>query len=283
MAVALALVVAGCQGSPAVVAGARVTAPEVEASLVTSNSGCRDHRSAVDAVLPGPGAATVGGVALPPGRVVDGGAVWVTDAPVPGSASVWAALEASYPSTGLWPVLLAGSPEWGAVAAPDEVPPPAVALARAWERTLPAGAEWDETVRDLVWPFHRAPVGIGPGVDTCAGPLVDTVSVAHDLRLALVAVARPADVVSRLSWPADGAGTTALLRSWETRFGAFVVAVGDDTVHLGVERPPPRVDDAYRLAAELFAVDPTLVTAELESIGALAAELPNRRVWSLSP
>jgi hypothetical protein len=152
-----------------------------------------------------------------------------------------------------------------------------------WERTLPAQAEWDETVRDLVWPFHRAPVGIGPGVITCAGPLVDTVSVAHDVRLALVAVRRPADVLGRLAWPGDPADTTALLRSWETRFGAFVVAAGDDTVWLGVERPPPLVDDAYRLAAELFAVDPTVVTAELASIGALAAELPDRRVWSFSP
>lgn len=80
--------------------------------------------------------------------------------------------------------------------------------------------------------------------------------------IGLVHAARPADVVTALGWPgASSAGTvlgaparlSAVLRSWEDRFGAHLFRLGFDTVQLLVERPPSTEASALAVAAEHLA------------------------------
>ncbi|HEX3921479.1 MAG TPA: DUF4253 domain-containing protein [Streptosporangiaceae bacterium] len=69
---------------------------------------------------------------------------------------------------------------------------------------------------------------------------------------------RPANVLARIGWlgAANGHPTplpiTAVLRSWEDRFGARLLQIGFDRIRLLVERPPRTADAALRLAAEQY-------------------------------
>ncbi|MEU8489531.1 DUF4253 domain-containing protein [Streptomyces sp. NPDC048641] len=47
-----------------------------------------------------------------------------------------------------------------------------------------------------------------------------------------------------------------MVRDWEVRFGARVVAVGFSTLHLSIATPPVRAEDALAVAAEHFAFCP---------------------------
>ncbi|MGW4027206.1 DUF4253 domain-containing protein [Streptomyces sp. NPDC005009] len=81
-------------------------------------------------------------------------------------------------------------------------------------------------------------------------------------RLGLVAAPRGADALTTAGWNGplnydnDTATFSAVLRDWEDRFGARVVGVGFDTLHLSVAAPPHRLEDALRIAAEHFAFCP---------------------------
>ncbi|MFE6888225.1 DUF4253 domain-containing protein [Streptomyces sp. NPDC057694] len=81
-------------------------------------------------------------------------------------------------------------------------------------------------------------------------------------RLGLVAAACGADALTAVGWdgPAnydnDTAKFSAVVRDWERRFGARVVAVGADTLHLSVAEPPTNIQDALQVAAEHFAFCP---------------------------
>jgi hypothetical protein len=81
-------------------------------------------------------------------------------------------------------------------------------------------------------------------------------------RLGLIAAACGADALTTAGWdgPAnydnDTAKFSAVVRDWEHRFGARVVAVGLDTLHLGVAAPPRCTRDALLVAAEHFAFCP---------------------------
>ncbi|MFJ4843171.1 DUF4253 domain-containing protein [Streptomyces sp. NPDC088746] len=81
-------------------------------------------------------------------------------------------------------------------------------------------------------------------------------------RLGLVAASGGAHALTALGWdgPAnydnDTAKFSAVVRDWEHRFGARVVAVGLNTLHLSVAAPPVETEDALRLAAEHFAFCP---------------------------
>ena len=54
----------------------------------------------------------------------------------------------------------------------------------------------------------------------------------------------------------NGYGTpellSAVLRSWEDRFGAALIEVGFDHIRMLVRRPPRTVPDAQAVAAELY-------------------------------
>ncbi|MHA4820001.1 DUF4253 domain-containing protein [Streptomyces aculeolatus] len=75
------------------------------------------------------------------------------------------------------------------------------------------------------------------------------------------AAACGADALTAAAWsgPAnydDTAKFSAVVRDWERRFGARVVGVGFDTLHLSVAGPSLQAQDALLVAADHFAFCP---------------------------
>jgi len=117
----------------------------------------------------------------------------------------------------------------------------------------------------LDWP-GLAPAGDGQDADEFADQNVrdndDGTS-----RLILVAAARSADVLTAAGW--DGAVNyiqpksvlSCVLRSWEERFGARVIEIGFDTLHLTVAAPPVSPGHAEQVAAEHLAFCPDNIVA----------------------
>ncbi|WP_030018990.1 DUF4253 domain-containing protein [Streptomyces monomycini] len=121
----------------------------------------------------------------------------------------------------------------------------------------------------LTAPFGLSWPGCAPGQEPAADPDAAAAAFAQlfaarrpHLRLGLVAADRGADALTAVGWsgPAnydnDTAKYSAVVRDWERRFGARVVAVGFATLHLSVAAPPTDKEDALLVAAEHFAVCP---------------------------
>ena len=112
----------------------------------------------------------------------------------------------------------------------------------------------------------RLPHPPWPGLAASSGVPADRVVVpalplVHG-SVVLIPADRPADSVARLGWygacnwfltAADVAG---VLRSWEDRFGAYVVGVGGADLDLVVSRPPEEDEQCRALADEHFAFCP---------------------------
>ncbi|GAA4728296.1 DUF4253 domain-containing protein [Actinomycetospora chibensis] len=81
--------------------------------------------------------------------------------------------------------------------------------------------------------------------------------------LAVVRAARPADVPAVTGWVGagnyrhqDNVRISAVLRSWEDRFGALLVVMTESTLLLSVAYPPTTFKEAEQVAAEHFAFCP---------------------------
>ena len=235
--------------------------------------------------LPGDGAARVAGLQLPAGRRIteDAGhpgrarAVgWVTDAPDRGAVDLARRLADRFPRTGLWPVLWSSKEAVGLyLNGPDHNPPvseqrPEALFRRLWRDVAPAvpGAPLTEQ------PFP----GLAPGSrqsGTTVNPFALFAQYKTQIdrhargpyRLILVACRRPADAIALtgLGIP-DGIETgdlSAVLRTWEDRFDAYVTYFGEGYAILGVGSPPTTVGAAQRLADEYFAAQgPDLMTTD---------------------
>jgi hypothetical protein len=209
---------------------------------------------------------------LPPGRLVAPAGypgaeplLWVADAPA--GAGEWAERAAAHPVTGLWPVLLEGLAEGD--------------LARPWLEGEFAPAEWEPLTAAAVESFlaedfeaafedgEEFPDGppAWPGLSPVLTPIADPGAVAAVVadelvthgptrHLGLVRAERGADVLAVLGWLGATNQDTApgvlssVLRSWEDRFGARLVAVGFDTVYVSVAAPPADAAEAFPVAAE---------------------------------
>jgi hypothetical protein len=75
--------------------------------------------------------------------------------------------------------------------------------------------------------------------------------------LALVRAERPADIPAVMAWDAEAPHEflSALLRSWEDRFGARVVGLEGATMHVAIVRPPAAAADASLVAMEHMLLD----------------------------
>jgi hypothetical protein len=162
-------------------------------------------------------------------------------------------------------------------------------LARMWVGCT-AGAE-DEVLADLA-PFGPAWPGIAirPTIvddpDETADASAETLRAgAPAARLGLVATDRGADAIAVVGWtgPLNHDGDTgrfaAVLRDWEGRFGARVVGVGFDTLHLSVAAPPRTEDDALHVAAEHFAFCPDNVWQGSGTLTDYARDILGERTW----
>jgi hypothetical protein len=254
--------------------------------------------------LPGEGPVRLGPVALPAGRLITGfpgldDVAWVTADPVPESGRVWAALSELHPRTGLIPIQVDGSPGniwdmWNPLNLSETEDPreadgldAGTLLEEMWRDGLP-----DEV--DPGWIEIRAPfIGEFPGLAAPErAPLTPAERqhaldvVTQEARIGLVAADRPADVLPVIGWGGlDNRGEsllplTAILRSWEDRFGARLIAVGDADLGLFVERPPRNLQAAQRIAAEQVVLADECAGGA-RSIPGIAERLVNAPTWTL--
>ncbi|MFJ3879553.1 DUF4253 domain-containing protein [Streptomyces sp. NPDC090077] len=226
--------------------------------------------------------------------------MWLSDGPVDAPA-------AGYPApAGLLPVLLHDRPhleEWwhGGTLDPRHSSDPdghraGQVLREFWAQVVPdpeEGAEGEE----LIAPFGRSWPGLAPPGTPAAEPAAAAAALGGELlaqgwfgrpRLALVPARRGADVPAVLGWAGplltaetDTARVSAVLRSWEDRFGARVLAIGYDRLDLSVAAPPRSLAEALPVAAEHFAFCPDYVWQGSGTVRDYAAEaLVGAAHWS---
>ncbi|MFG2041418.1 DUF4253 domain-containing protein [Dactylosporangium sp. NPDC048998] len=234
-------------------------------------------------------------VPLPPGRevpVADGvhaTMLWCSDGPP--TADLIRQLRAAHSVSGLWPLLLDDDPLDlfpGRMSTPD-AHDGALVLAGFWYRSTRNGPDCTTSPWDQRWP-RTAPAG-EPREDPhdCADAL--TRELLHDSprtpwRLGLVPAARGADALTVMGWAGpvnydnDTAKFSAVLRSWEDRFGISVVEIDSSTLTVSVASPPADLDAALHLAAEHFAFCPDNLWQGPDTIGEYAPLLVDARSWS---
>lgn len=111
-------------------------------------------------------------------------------------------------------------------------------------------------------------------------------------RIGLVAARRPADVLATVGWtcfddPAyeDGIRNAvrigAILRSWENRFGARLLAIGPSAeIRLLVQRPPRTLEVAEKIAAEHSAFCDECAGRGLRTVREIAPALVGAPIWT---
>jgi Domain of unknown function (DUF4253) len=265
--------------------------------------------------LPDEGPARLGPVTLPAGRLIagyggTGHVAWATVDPVLESGRVWAALSGLHPRTGLVPIQLDSSDEdlgrpWdgGDFLEPqdprqaDRLDAGAV-LENLWRGSVWPDEDDPEAMRrwapfTLDWPGLAAPepapltpAGRQHALDVVLPRIRAADGVTPQARIALVAAGRPADVLAVLGWGGlvNQPGSpllplTAVLRSWEGRFGARLIDVGYDTLRLLVERPPRTLEAAQRIAAEHVVLADDCIDGARDIPG-IAARLVNALIWT---
>ncbi len=224
------------------------------------------------------------------------GRLWVSDEPVEDAGSYQRCL-AGATHLGLWPVLippderftLAGE-DW--VDRPENSPPGDVEVNRR-----DAGAvlrEW--WPGECCKPECLQPVGeTFPGLvrrssrrgdpEEAAGWVAQIAVARSGTRLGLVRAARSADVPAALGWSGavnhspDVAGLSAVLRSWEDRFGTRLVGMGFDELVLSVAAPPTTAARATGVAAEHRAFCPDGFRLQPGTLQDVARELLSRCIW----
>ncbi|MEU0397574.1 DUF4253 domain-containing protein [Streptomyces sp. NPDC006208] len=249
------------------------------------------------------------GLHLPPGALVDATLdgtwheplLWFADEPA--APDDWAGLLPARRSAGLHPVLIHGGPrdhwptEWEL--SPDRMSYPGdhdaeEVLASFWEEYAEdeLGEELDAEPFDSAWPgLAPAPASaVDPDAHAAevAADLADEVGWMHGARMALVPARRSADIPAAIGWTGplnyenDVARLCAVLRSWEDRFGARVVALSFDELVVSVASPPTTMAEAEAVAAEHFAFCPdSIMQNGNNSLRACAAkDILDNRAWS---
>jgi hypothetical protein len=225
--------------------------------------------------------------------------LWVTGE-FADAAGAWLALRERLGGTGLVPLLLSGlrgqpdrpwesgelgPPAFGALA---DLRAPAL-LRDGWDMHVPDPEEDEERTAALLAPFSRSFPGMAPAASGLASPggLDEAVaSLNEPMRIGLVVASRSADTLVSIGWQGAGnyhataAPLTAVLRSWEERFGAAVMHVGFDTVDLLVERLALSQPTALAAAAEHVAFCMDNIYQGAGSISEYARGLTGATRWS---
>lgn len=193
--------------------------------------------------------------------------------------ALWARLVADFPVTGLWPVVgldLDSDParpwresEFGGPS--DDIPDVESVLRKAL---------WDDEDGGERWRSEFAGLASG-GHDGGAVTLTTPRRLAG---LALVPARRPADVMAHLGWwgacnhDLSGPDITAVLRSWEDRFGAILTHVGFDALVASVATPPTDAAQAELAAREWYLFCPDTLDQGVETLEALT-KLATEKEW----
>ena len=223
--------------------------------------------------------------------------MWQTDGAPRGVQRLWSSLALAFPETGLWPLVveerhreephLAVAGDWREQAARD----PADVLRELYARGVPIGLDGEpDPEDDKLAPFGAQFPPLAPGgaprIEVAARGAIGAIE--RVAGLALVPADRPADVVASIGWlgPVNGmdvseiAALSAALRSWEERYDAILVGLGDDTLYVAVRRPPRGEEACLAAAAELYAVCSDLIGPVAESLRDLAAQLDGSEGWA---
>ncbi|MFG3491812.1 DUF4253 domain-containing protein [Streptomyces sp. NPDC047972] len=211
------------------------------------------------------------GLDLPPGALTgpaDAPYLWSGDGPA--GPAAWSALRPAARTAGLLPVLLGGRwalDRWELM--PERMSDPAdhdaeEVLAGFWDANaadeIPGSAGWPGSA-----PAQRCEADPDEAAAAVAELLTEPGFWLEDARPALVPARRSADVPAVIGWTGplnhenDVARLCAVLRSWEDRFGARVVALTFDQLVVSVAAPPVTREDAEAVAAEHFAFCPDTI------------------------
>jgi uncharacterized protein DUF4253 len=235
------------------------------------------------------------------------GSIWVSDGPVePGRfrdrvAGFDRARRAEPTEPALWPVLVPQDPrfpdgtDWldgGGRLAPAahkiEEMDVGQTLARWWDPFCcttgvgclrPFGAKFPGLAR-------KSPLRVDPRAE--AGNTGSIIARRGTYRLGLVPVQRPADVPAVLGWAGMIKSTdqveaiSAVLRSWEDRFGASLIVLGSDELELSVAAPPRNQGRALMLAAEHRSFSVRSFSGQPGNLREYAGGLLHRRHWRFS-
>ncbi|MGW2713330.1 DUF4253 domain-containing protein [Streptomyces sp. NPDC001356] len=250
------------------------------------------------------------GLRLPPGRLVDetDDGPWheplLWHAEKPSSPGTFKALGAPASRAGLLPVLVdmagcrTGLEDW--VLLPGEASYPgdheaAEVLSEYWTRETEGQAGEEIEPFGVQWPGLASAGLLAADPGSRAAQVADALHQDPDMwaewveepHLALVPARRSADIPAAIGWTGtldhdgDVARICAVLRSWEDRFGARVVALGPDVLVVSVAAPPAGLDDAEVLAAEHYALCPNAVAQSGPgTVGAYAKELVGATSWA---
>ncbi len=192
-----------------------------------------------------------------------------------GSHPAYAALLADAAATGRWPVWVADR----ALPVLEPPPDPAAVLGEVTGRDAAAflAGRWPGSFPGLARPPAAGgadPLAVAARSDLSGWP-------AH---LAVVPATCPADAVAVLGWRGarhhhdDVAGLSAVLRSWENRYGAVLVRIDVGTLWLSVAAPPRTPGECAAVAAEHVAFCPD-VDAEDPRPLTYAPTLAGRDRW----
>jgi hypothetical protein len=170
-------------------------------------------------------------------------------------------------------------------------------LAQAWAGQAPTAEEFEhqpEFFADWFPAFGLEFPGLAPGQDQALteAELDQALSWFRPARIGLVPASRPADVLALVGYngTANRYGTpellSAVLRSWEVRFGAVLVEVGFDHIRMLVRRPWRTLPDAQAVAAELLVMcdefwpidKPGIAVCDVRGIAEHTLDIP---IWSL--
>ncbi|MFD0691156.1 DUF4253 domain-containing protein [Actinomadura fibrosa] len=210
--------------------------------------------------------------------------LWVSDERLPDLGGLWCRLYGERERTGLYPLLLDtlhGDPErpWHAGEL-GYTPVEEIDALDAGETLQELLAEHE---REL-WTGLAAPGVEVEGPDACAEMVAEAFAERSRWLLGLVPAARGADALSLAGWggPCNHTGTamiSAVVRSWEERFGTRVVAVGFDVLELSVGAPPMTLEHARAVAVEHLAFCPDNIWQGVGDIGKYAERLVDCPRW----
>lgn len=225
---------------------------------------------------------------------------WISYDPPP--PRLLAALRADHRGTRLWPLLLCDDDEvYGDRCTVGVVEPEPLEHIDRWRAADVLSRIWNALCQDDDLGPAYDPEALAPYGVHCPGParpgnlladpdILANQQAAHfvdeDTRIALVPVRRGADVMPALGWSGAAnhvsrtAGLSALVRSWENRFGVRVLRLGPDRLDLSVAAPPHEHNHAVAVAAEHWAFCPDRVLQDYGTISAYAEEIRGRRTWS---
>jgi hypothetical protein len=232
--------------------------------------------------------------------------LWQSDAPVTGAVELWARCRQHEDVTGLRPVLSGWPIDPQPARDPAEIAayqlePHLEAFWRSYRELQLSGQLAPVNLPDDVEPWDPDPgppyeqwPGLAPAVGTAEGPDPDQVPRLvlagllagprglGDPYLVLVPAARSADIPAVMAWDADvpHVQLSAMLRSWEDRFGARVVAFRDACIYVSVDRPPRTLAHAAHVALEHYLTGADNINEDRPTFPGYAASLIGARLWS---